>query len=200
MSISRDLLSRMYTTEGKSAHQIAQLIDCSDQKVNYWLAKHGIKKRSISEATYVYRNPNGDPFSFQQPTQREDMFLMGLGLGLYWGEGGKKDRLSVRLGNTDPDLVRTFLRFLIRIYDVREERLRFGLQIFSDMNPEQAKLFWVRKLSVSPQQFGKIIVTPARSIGTYKEKTRHGVLTVYFSNTKLRRLIGSQIEELRFLS
>jgi hypothetical protein len=33
--------------------------------------------------------------------------------------------------------------------------------------------------------------------GTYRNKTKHGVLTVYFSNTKLRDIIMDAIEELR---
>ena len=34
--------------------------------VRYWMSKYGIKRRSWSDATYVKRNPNGDPFRFKK--------------------------------------------------------------------------------------------------------------------------------------
>lgn len=51
-------------------------------------------------------------------------------------------------------------------------------------------------LGVPRTKFGKIIVTPARGKGTYKEKTKYGVLTVYVSNIKLRNVLMHEIEKL----
>ncbi len=187
----------MYLIRGLSVMDIARRYGCSANKINYWMRVYGIKKRSISEAVYLKKNPNGDPFTFVQPKSSQDWFLFGLGLGLYWGEGNKKNKLSVRLGNTDPDLVRKFIEFLKKTYQVDSSRIRFGLQIFSDMSPRKALIFWSKYLRVPHSQFGKVIVTPARSVGTYREKTQHGVLTVYFSNKKLRDVLYRQIELLR---
>lgn len=135
-------------------------------------------------------------FLSKNPNTLEDSFLFGLGLGLYWGEGNKKNKTSVRLGNTNPRLVKRFIEFLQHTYGARKEKFRFSLQIFSDMNPKEALRFWVNALQVSPQQFGKVIVTPSRGLGTYREKTQHGVVTVYFSNTRLRDLLCAEIERL----
>src|SRR3989344_387434 len=195
--IPRDILKRLYTTKKQSSHEIAKALSCSDHKVNYWIEKHNIKKRSISDAVYIRKNPHGDPFAFSPPKNPEDWFLFGLGLGLYWGEGNKKNKLTVRIGNTDPALVKKFLEFLEKTYKVEKRKIRFGLQIFSDMSPKKALRFWCDFLKVSPQKFGKVIITPARSIGTYREKTKHGVLTVYVSNKKLRDLICNEIEKLK---
>ena len=76
-------------------------------------------------------------------------------------------------------------------------RIGFGLQVFSDVDPEVAKHYWVKKLAVSKQQFQKVVVTPQRGIGTYTKKNKYGVLTVYFSNTKLRGIIVDAITELQ---
>ena len=194
--LSRDVLYEWYVKKQRSAAQVARQLGCSTNKVHYWLARRGIPARSRSDATYVLHNPDGDPFTFKKPTCPEDWFLFGLGIGLYWGEGNKKNTTAVRLGNTDPKLVRTFLDFLIRIYAVKKEKIRFGLQVFSDMEPARVLQFWSRELGYPKSHFGAVVVTPARSLGTYRTKSTYGVLTVYVSNKKLRDLLNREIERL----
>ncbi|HEV7449133.1 MAG TPA: hypothetical protein VGP13_01185 [Candidatus Paceibacterota bacterium] len=196
VALLKNDLGRLYLEERLSVRAIATLYKCSQQKVNYWIVKYKIRKRSISEAIYLQRNPRGDPFHFRPPQDSKDAFLFGLGLGLYWGEGTKRNLGSVRLGNTDPWLVKKFIDFLRRFYGIKEHKFRFGLQIFSDMKPQEAVRFWARTLGVSQKRFMKVIVTPARGVGNYREKTRHGVLTVYVSNTKLRNMLVGEIEKL----
>ena len=62
MSISKESLIKLYLTEGNSVAVIARQLRCSENKVNYYLKKHGISKRTISEAAYLKHNPAGDPF------------------------------------------------------------------------------------------------------------------------------------------
>ena len=114
---------------------------------------------------------------------------MGLGAGLYWGEGTKAKKGSVRLGNTDPQLILKFIEFLTEICGVEKNRLIFWLQILSDIFETEALDFWAKKLKINKNQFNKITVTKARSLGTYTRKSRYGVLSVYFHNTKLRNIL-----------
>ena len=197
MSWTKEKLVKLYKYEKKSAKEIADAHGCSEGKVNYWLKKYSVSKRSISDAVYQKANPSGDPFISSDIDISGDSFLYGLGLGLYWGEGTKKDTHSVRLGNTDPALIKSFLYFLDKAYSIDKQKLRFGLQIFSDMNPKKALEFWSNELGFPKSQFYKVIVTPERSIGTYRQKTKHGVLTVYFNNKKLRDIICNKIDELK---
>ncbi len=193
---SRESLVHLYQEKGLSASVIARQLRCSEHKVNYWLAKFGIPKRSIADALYQKWNPYGDPFEVQQPKTVEEGILYGLGVGLYWGEGTKASKTSVKLSNTDPELIGAFLAFLHKFYRIDSKRLRFGLQIFGDMDIKTSVRYWVKTLRVSRKQFyPKIIVTPYRGVGNYRNKTKHGVLTVYFNNRKLRDIIRSAIEK-----
>lgn len=198
--IEAEVLKSLYSRRKFSAREISIHLGHSQSKINYWLARYRIAKRSISESMYNKHNPNGDPFELPRLQYHSLVFLAGLGLGLYWGEGNKKNPTSVRLGNTDPRLIKTFIQFLISIFKIKPFKLRFGLQIFSDMSPKEGLLFWASELSkfgVTHKQFQKVVVTPARSIGTYREKTRHGVLTVYYSNVKLKRFIDRALAEFK---
>ena len=197
--MDKEFLHLWYVKERKSAHGIAAKLQCSEGKINYWLSKFGIAKRSISEAVYAYRNPNGDPFLSRAPQNKDEAFLFGLGIGLYWGEGTKKNLTAVRLGNTDPFLVRTFLLFLRRFYGIDNSRLRFAIQIFTDMDQKKEEKFWRDFLNVDAEQFYKTINTRSGSIGTYRVKSEHGVLTIYFNNKKLRDLLIGEIEKMKNL-
>ncbi len=187
--LSSQILSELYLHQSLSSAEIAKRLGCSQNKVNYWLEKHAIKKRSISEAIYIKHNPDGDPFTIPQINTLEKAELYGLGIGLYWGEGTKANIHAVRLGNSDPNLIKMFMRFLIELFEVKKESLRFGLQIFSDHNPEDVLSYWVHQLAVSKSQFYKIHITPSGSLGTYRRKSTHGVVTVYYHNKRLRDII-----------
>jgi hypothetical protein len=197
--MDKKLLELWYLRDKKSVHTIAAELNCSDGKINYWMEKHSIPKRSISDAIYTKHNPKGDPFSSRILQTNSDSFLFGLGLGLYWGEGTKMNQTSVRLGNTDPYLVRAFLIFLRKIYGIDESKLRFAIQIFTDRDQKREERFWREFLNVEARQFYKTINTRSGSIGTYRKKSEHGVLTVYFGNKKLRDILIGEIEKLKEL-
>ena len=194
--VSKGSLKNLYLNKKKSSAEIADIFRCSEHKINYWIKKFGIPKRSMSDAMYAKYNPDGDPFKIKNVATVEDAELFGLGLGLYWGEGNKKSKNSIRLGNTDPRIIKTFLRFLINLFRIKKKKLRFGLQIFDDMNEKEMLKFWTNQLkefNISREQFFKVTVTPSRSLGTYKEKSKFGVMTVHFCNTKLKNLIDKML-------
>ncbi len=195
--ITKKDLERMYMSQALSVTQIALRLGCSANKVTYWLEKYEMPRRSISEALYVKNNPNGDPFTIVGPKNNKEWFLYGLGVGLFWGEGNKASRDSVRLGNTDPALIRYFLHFLVTFYNIDMRKLRFGLQVFSDVSAQEALKFWMKELSVSSEKFQKVVVTKSIRKGTYTKKNKYGVLTVYFSNVKLRDTILGAITKLQ---
>jgi len=197
MAIDRHTLTELYIGQKKSSQQIARLFKCSENKVNYWLQKYAIEKRSISEAVYNRHNPEGDPFKLKNFKIDNNSFLFGLGLGLYWGEGTKSNLSSIRLGNTDPALIKMFINFLEQIYGIKKDKLHFGLQIFSDLSSSTCLNYWQQELGIEKNKFYKPILSPSQSTGTYKRKASYGVLTLYFNNKKLRDIIVSEIEKLR---
>lgn len=188
----------MYIKEHKSMQDIAREFKCSLNKVKYWMDIYGIQPRSISEAIYLKNNPKGDPFKINKLTSKNDLILMGLGLGLYWGEGTKSNKNSIRLGNTDPALILNFIKFMDRVYGIRKNKLKFGLQIFNDIIPQEALSFWTDTLGVGYDKFQKVVVTPSRGAGTYRKKVKFGVITIYYHNKKLRDILCGELKKMGF--
>lgn len=184
----------MYVGEQLSAVQIAERAGCSAQGINHRLKGMGVVKRNIGEAVYVRHNPGGDPFKFTQPESAEDCRLFGLGLGLYWGEGNKANPNAVRLGNSDPRLLKSFMKFVEKFFGVSRSLARVQLQIFPDLESESVERFWETQLGVPAAQFYKTFVTERRGQGTYRHRSRYGVATVSYHNVKLRNLMLACLE------
>jgi len=194
--IFKNVLEDFYLVQKKSVKDIADILGYSCHKINYWMLKYNISIRSQSEASYVKHNPKGDPFKQKHINNLKDSFLFGLGLGLFWGEGNKANKYAVRLGNSDPAVIERFIEFLEKIYGVKRRVLRFGVQIFNDLQPQEVLSFWAKSLDVSKDQFQKLVITKSRGKGTYKKKSRYGVLTVYFHNKKLRDVLIAELTRL----
>jgi hypothetical protein len=197
--ITPHTLEEMYLTQKKSVAQIAEYFNCSQNKINYWLEKFEIPKRTVSEAIYCLKNPNGDPFKFNKPITLEESFLYGLGVGLYWGEGQKRgsNGSGVRLGNTDPKLLRKFIEFLEVFFLIDKNKLKFSIQIFSDISSKKALEYWIKELKMKKEQFYRPQVIKVRGEGTYRYKSQYGVVIVYFNNVKLKKIICDMIENIR---
>lgn len=191
--LDRDQLFRLYSS-GLLMMDIAKKYEVSPHKVVYWMKKYAISRRSRSEATYTKKHPSGDPFKFAPPRDVATAQLLGMGLGLYWGEGTKANLTSVRLCNTDPQLIKTFIIFLIEIFNIKKEDLRFGLQIFTDISPAVASKYWINELQIEKTQFYKTITTKSGSLGTYRKKNKYGVLTIHYHNKKLRDLLVGMLQ------
>ena len=101
----------------------------------------------------------------------------------------KPAKNSVRLGNTDVHLINKFLEFHIKIYCIDQSKLRFGLQLFNDIDADTALDYWSTALGYDKSYFMKPVTTNQQFKGKYRRKSKYGVVTVYFHNTKLRNLL-----------
>ncbi len=181
-------LKNLYLNKHFSVPEIAKVLNCSEGKVNYWVHKYRIQKRTISEAIYIKYNPNGDPFRFNQPKNVNEAELFGLGLGLYWGEGNRANKNTVKLGNSDPNLLKIFIKFLVKFFCINKNDLKFHLHLFSDIDINESYDYWKKELKIKQEQFYKPTITKTGKLGTYKKKSKYGVLTLYYGNTKLKNI------------
>ena len=188
ITLSRTNLLKLYVKNKHSTAEIAKILRCSEHKINYWLAKYKIKKRSISEAIYAKNNLYGDPFKIQKLKTRKDIELFNLGVGLFLGEGTKRSKSTLALANSDPKILKLFLKFLREICKINEEKIKAALNIFDDVDVNGATNFWRGVTEIPISRFGKTMIRKSRG-GTYKNKSQYGTLTLYVSNTKLKTLM-----------
>lgn len=171
--------------------EIANDFGVPEKRILYWMQKHNIKRRCWSEATYVKRNPGGDPFRIKERLTEEERALFYIVVGLYLGEGAKYENCAgVALGNTDPLIIRMFLKFLKEICGVEERKIKLELNIYNDVKLETALEYWSLVTELPFPNFVKPVVREARK-GNYKHWSRFGTLTVIVRNRKLlRKMLG----------
>lgn len=109
------------------------------------------------------------------------------------GEGTKRGLNALRLSNSDQNLVKKYIDFLVDIYHIKKNRLRFQLQTYDDLENEKLILFWRKFLLVKRSQFYKSTILVRRGNGIYHEKMKYGVLIVIFNNIKLKNLVCTHI-------
>lgn len=138
--MDKDTLMNLYSS-GKSMRDISLHFKCSEHKVVYWMQKYKINRRSRSEAVYTHFNPEGDPFKINTELTLESSFLKGLGIGIFWDEGTKNYKHSTRVANTNPALIRTFIKFLTQICGVKKSKIRYSIVCFNDTLPDDARKY-----------------------------------------------------------
>ncbi len=117
-------------------------------------------------------------------------------LALYWGEGAKSIRARVvDIANSEPAVIKIFLRYLREVVKVNEERLRVYLYCFDDQDVNALMDFWSDQLRIPRSQFVKPYIRAGGSERT--RKMAFGVAHVRYNDKRLLEDILKQIEELK---
>ena len=90
-----------------------------------------------------------------KPLSKYELLLIGA--ALYWAEGyNRQDKVSspyISFGNSSPDMVVLFLRFLREVMQISEEKLRPIVQIHKNIKPELAITFWAKITNIPKERF-----------------------------------------------
>lgn len=101
---------------------------------------------------------------------------------LYLTEGSRKQRGSLTLGNSDPMIIRLFLKLLRLCYVVDEEKLRCTLQCRADQKIKELEEFWSKTTNIPLNLFYKAQIDPRTIDRPSKNLDYKGVCRInYFS-------------------
>ena len=180
---------------GKSAHEIAQSVGLSTSAIMKILRKNDVKMRSHVEAAYIKSNPSGDPFSIIDELTPEEDHLKSMALGLYASHGNLKNNNSVKFTNSNPAIVKIFVKFLRVICGVSRDKIKASLIVYPDIPVRSAKDFWSRFLDLPMNGFSKATVLKSRNGSSSKKHSSYGMLALYVHNSKLLSIIKDWVKE-----
>lgn len=117
-------------------------------------------------------------------TQQNEIIELALAM-LYLGEGAKtKSRTA--MGNSDPMILKFFVRAIQKLYDLSPEDFRCHLHLRYDQNPEKLKRYWSRTLKIPLCNFRKPIIDK-RTSGSPTYPHYRGVCAVDCSHVAIQR-------------
>ena len=102
---------------------------------------------------------------------------------LYWGEGAKTGG-TVKFANSDPLMIKVFLRFLREVCGIVENRLKVLIHMYPDHDEKFLKKFWSTTCKIPYSRFYRSFIHAGLK-GTYKNKSHYGTLSVNYSDKKL---------------
>ena len=145
------------------------------------------KFRRLREIAYEEGRSTFDALADGDPTFRDFVCM-------YIGEGSKRDRNVVAVGNSDPLVVALATRWL-RVLSRRP--IRFELQYHADQDLPSLREFWAETLDIDPSA---VAVQRKSNSGQLRGRTwrsRYGVLTARTSDTLLRARLQGWMDRLQ---
>ena len=177
LGVSKSTLSGWLYNMPLSEARIRELQ--ADNPIRIERYRNTMRAKRETRLKEVYKKVTKDIGNFS----KRDLFLAGL--FLYWGEGTKAANSSVVLTNTNPAMLKFFIRWL-ELLSIKRKDLKVKLHLYSDMNIRQSLDFWSKELKIPISQFRKPYIkkTSLKSI-TYKNGFGKGTCCVMFENRDL---------------
>ena len=117
------------------------------------------------------------------------------GLALYLAEGSKTNPYKTVLANTDPRIIKFFVKWSAEFMNVPKEKMRAQLHLYQTMDIEKERNFWKNELGFSNSQFYKSYISKnAQGSFTYKESFRHGTCSLYYGGGEKKQELMAAIQ------
>ena len=194
--------------QGKSIREIESSLGIPRSTLSYWLRiiklttsqykilenKH---KKSLIKARKIaivwHNKQKADRLKFAENEAEKTLLkiktsreIVELALALlYLGEGSKKSQ-TTGMGNSDPLILKFFLKIMTDIYKINLEKIRFDLHIRADQNGELLKKYWSKELKAPLKRF-KSVSVDKRTIGKSSYKDYKGVCVITCGNIAVQR-------------
>ncbi|MDP2941868.1 MAG: hypothetical protein Q8N85_06440 [Candidatus Omnitrophota bacterium] len=113
--------------------------------------------------------------------------LMLVGSALYWAEGNKKNRWTVRFTNSDPALIALIMKFFRKVCGAKEDKFIAAMQIYPNISEHQAMAFWSGVTGIPKRQFRKTLTSVSKSSKFIRPANSlpYGTLQINISDVKL---------------
>jgi hypothetical protein len=194
---------RQLRREGKSYSEIRKIVKVSKSSLSLWLKDipltgrqieriKGNKGKAIERFIETMRLKREkrllEYYKIQRnkwpPLSDRELFLAGL--FLYWGEGNKASRHTISVSNTDPDVLKFSILWMTKSLKIPIKSIKASLQLYSDMNLDEAVDYWVKELGISKDLFNKPYIKMSTRSSIDQRGFGHGTCSVSAQSTVIK--------------
>lgn len=171
------LQAKEYRSKGESIKSIAKKVGVSTSTVSLWCKDVILTKEQVTQLEKNSKDPHYGrrlAYSLKQQSDRKikekeilrnsKRLIGGLskrdlliaGTALYWAEGFKKDNM-VGFANTDPEMIKFFLNWILNCLEVKPEliKLRVGINEHHKYREDDIQEYWSKITNISLDSFYK---------------------------------------------
>ncbi len=171
--VSKGTLSYWLKDMPLSPERIRELRDVNPQRIENY--RNTMRKKKEARLEDVFKKVSKD---IKKLSKRE--FYIA-GLFLYWGEGGKTKESEISMSNTDPAVLKFFIKW-IEVLGSEKSRLKVRIQIYKDMDEAKEIKFWLKELGLKKGQFRKTYIKKTNRLSNYKHRFSHGTCNIHLCN------------------
>lgn len=196
VTLSKNLIKKLYHKEKLSASQVAKRLKTTTWTILGFMARNNIKRRTFREANQICFKNKSLTFSLKKRLSTKDKRLKIAGIFLYWAEGAKlsEKNCGIDFANSNPEMIRIFVKFLREICGVDRKKLRVYLYCYSDQSIEILLNYWYKLTNIPKNQFSKPYIRndflPEKS-----GKMKYGMVHIRYADKKLLYQIDNWIKE-----
>jgi transposase-like protein len=199
----RDKARQMRLESGLTIDELAERLAISRQTIYYWVRDLPIER----EPRW---NPHGGAAAVKTKYQvrREAAYARGLDefdelaraatfrdfVCMYIGEGYKRNRNRVSIGNSDPRVVTLAARWIRRF---SANRVSYWVQYHADQDLAELAAFWAAELRVEPSDIRLQRKSNSGQLAGRNWRSRYGVLTVLADDTLFRARLQAWIDRVK---
>jgi hypothetical protein len=122
------------------------------------------------------------------PLDKTSLFF--LFMGLFWGEGCRKDKSTVRVVNSDPKVIQATQYFLVNNCGVSLEQHHCRVHIHQNANAQQALDFWAEATGIAKQKIRiQTVISSASKNKKPVNTLPFGTAHIFVYNAKLKQQI-----------
>jgi transcriptional regulator with XRE-family HTH domain len=214
----RELARKIRKEQGLALNEIAKIVGVAKSSVSAWvrdiqltteqqqvlLSRNPIFNRQASGAKKWIEHNQNIRKQYQENGKimaRESCNnnLFNIGCALYWAEG-TKNRNDARLSNTDPSLLKIWLRFLKEIFLIQDTKIAIAIQCYLNNGISQTDIenYWLKTLDLPSSCLRKTGIVTKHPMSKFYKKHKHlyGVCMISVYSTELVQTIYGAIQEL----
>ncbi len=185
-------IKSLYWDKEFNIEEVANKLGVSFWSLYNFMTKNNIVRRSPSEVNYVV-NKIKPQFKTKENLSVSQERLKVAGIMLYWAEGTLRGN-TVDFANSNPQMIKIFLKFLREICGINDGRLRVYLYAYSYHNLKELKAYWHNVTEVPLSQFTKPYVREGNP-NLSNRKLPYGLIHIRYNDKRLLATIKFWIDE-----
>lgn len=207
--------ARKLRSVGWSVRAISENTGCSKSSISVWVRDISLTPEHIKELksnqdrarAKAANHPNSpkrkwerirtsvaNKSSIEIPKRFSNLGLKILGTALYWAEGYNASRNVFLFSNSNHEMIKIMIKFLLQICQVPKDKIKGRLNIHPHLNIKKAEKYWAHISGIPRKNFNKPLLAVSKASKQKRDSLPLGTFNIIISDVLLVSRIKGWIQ------